>query len=736
MEKALSIDDTVQTTMNSIYCYFAMVLIAIYSISSTGTSINRNVRKNKSWYPPLRDQSEESEFLQPGKNINEKSPTRKNIHLNNRYSQNSYKESGEIPALNFYKKDLKYPYSTDDQDSNPHVVKRNSKYKIYKNSDNDDPDLNFLKKDQKMQESDGENSDINFFKKDSERQADSNPLVRYRSNDDYPAQRYPSNIEDYYDSGGAEDNKNSYETTTPEDTDDYVEADEEEENIPKPLIMAKVKRQEELTPLVIGKIAEDVEKKLAVWFGDAKSNPCTNCTAAILENDKLKSAVRNETARDLLPANACDRWFHKNRTCWMDRNIGDTITFVLSFGEGPKNAQVQWRQEFHLLNSKKTKHFDIDSEKPMWNVVIGSRGHEFRISPITETDVDSNFFSAIVMLSETKKASLMVHHRVNFRIKLIPIDQGFVYPGETIVLNMRRTTLPRQGLLFKWFMENDGEKSTLPSNMKLSPTGEVLHISELRQEQRGIITCAVFTNLGFFATKQRYLLNVSGSIGYQDSGLLFVPSTKTSSTTAAPAGAGKRKRRSLNAEDNLEQALINLNSNRKQNKKQDLNSSDNPNDGRQFQSFPFNYPPAEGPILSQLRNNNFRTNFPNNNFESANRRTRRQNFPVGVADDDEMEESNRNGNKLRQIAMAVNRVAADERADDNISKLIASCSSDLQCAPDAICVPGAGFCRCNTGYQGNGLFCWANAHMSSSVVEENVANMQLGQRAQQSNAME
>ncbi|GIY46890.1 EGF-like domain-containing protein [Caerostris darwini] len=86
------------------------------------------------------------------------------------------------------------------------------------------------------------------------------------------------------------------------------------------------------------------------------------------------------------------------------------------------------------------------------------------------------------------------------------IDQGFVYPGESLSLNMKRVNLPPSGMKFKWYLEKDGESGTLPSNMRVSPTGAVLTIAELRKEQEGILACAVYTNMDIFATKLRFLI--------------------------------------------------------------------------------------------------------------------------------------------------------------------------------------------------------------------------------------
>ncbi|GFW98235.1 uncharacterized protein TNCV_331871 [Trichonephila clavipes] len=61
------------------------------------------------------------------------------------------------------------------------------------------------------------------------------------------------------------------------------------------------------------------------------------------------------------PAYPCDEWDGKTRTCWLDRNIGDTVTFVLAFNRGAKPL-VQWTQEFHIFDFAHTRDYVIDPE--------------------------------------------------------------------------------------------------------------------------------------------------------------------------------------------------------------------------------------------------------------------------------------------------------------------------------------------------------------------------------------
>ncbi|GIY99224.1 EGF-like domain-containing protein [Caerostris extrusa] len=215
---------------------------------------------------------------------------------------------------------------------------------------------------------------------------------------------------------------------------------------------------------------------------------------------------------EVVPAYPCDEWDKSTRTCWLDRNVGDTVTLVLAFHSKDK-PKVQWSQEFHVFQSPRTEKYIIDEENPLWNIVIGSKGHEMRISPITEIDIDFNYFKASIVHTRPRPADefeigpdVLQTDTVNFRIRVMPLDQGFVYPGESLSLNMKRVNLPPSGMKFKWFLEKDGESGTLPSNMRVSPTGAVLTIAELRKEQEGILACAVYTNMDIFATKLRFLI--------------------------------------------------------------------------------------------------------------------------------------------------------------------------------------------------------------------------------------
>ncbi|KAF8786489.1 putative surface-exposed virulence protein like [Argiope bruennichi] len=278
------------------------------------------------------------------------------------------------------------------------------------------------------------------------------------------------------------------------------------------------------------------------------TTPCASCKKVADENKFLRQEIETfilSNTGNLRPAFPCDDWDGLTRTCYLDRNIGDTVTFVLAFHK-KANPEIQWAQEFHLYQSKKKKKYIIDPENPLWNIVIGSRGHEMRISPITEIDIDFNYFSATIINYYAKihkqrvaKGHLMGTATSN---QSDAHNLGFVYPGETLMLNMKRVSLPPANMKFKWYLEKDGEYSSLPSNMRLSPSGGVLTVSELRKEQEGILACAVFTNMGFFATKQRFLIK---EMNQTNNMLLYVP------TRSGPKG---RKKRSANSDNYIAQS--------------------------------------------------------------------------------------------------------------------------------------------------------------------------------------
>ncbi|GBO10643.1 hypothetical protein AVEN_29623-1 [Araneus ventricosus] len=177
---------------------------------------------------------------------------------------------------------------------------------------------------------------------------------------------------------------------------------------------------------------------------------------------------------------------------------------------------VTWRQ---IDDSRKCNPFlDIfirkeNTQDPPWNVVIGSEGRELRISPITESDINENYFTAVAHFQRGAPI-----RKLHFAIQVMPTDIGVVYPGDTVTIHMPSyVSLPAESMIYKWHLER--EPPSLSSNMQASRSGASLMISELRKEQEGILTCRVFTNIGIFATQKRFLIK---NVESENSKLIFI----------------------------------------------------------------------------------------------------------------------------------------------------------------------------------------------------------------------
>ncbi|GIY21062.1 EGF-like domain-containing protein [Caerostris extrusa] len=134
----------------------------------------------------------------------------------------------------------------------------------------------------------------------------------------------------------------------------------------------------------------------------------------------------NQSILSLKPAFQCDEWDAKTRTCWLDRNIGDTVTFRLSFKNRTSNIpKVIWKKEHHIRGKTRQKS------------------------------------------AHTSTSPNMEHCAWRQRTR----DLGFVYPGETIMLNMDSfISLPLESMQYVWYLEKDSKSGSLPSNMKRSPS--------------------------------------------------------------------------------------------------------------------------------------------------------------------------------------------------------------------------------------------------------------------------
>ncbi|GIY44566.1 hypothetical protein CEXT_776041 [Caerostris extrusa] len=64
-----------------------------------------------------------------------------------------------------------------------------------------------------------------------------------------------------------------------------------------------------------------------------------------------------------MPAYPCDEWNVQNRVCWLNRNVGNTVTFVLTMPPaqaGYGKIRVEWKQEFRTSDPEVFKNYTID----------------------------------------------------------------------------------------------------------------------------------------------------------------------------------------------------------------------------------------------------------------------------------------------------------------------------------------------------------------------------------------
>ncbi|XP_035212036.1 uncharacterized protein LOC118186118 [Stegodyphus dumicola] len=124
-----------------------------------------------------------------------------------------------------------------------------------------------------------------------------------------------------------------------------------------------------------------------------RCKPCENTEEFGLE-DNFKNIQQGKNLH-LKPAFPCDEWNEKTYTCWLNRNIGDTVTFVLST-KAPRGVipKIIWKFEFQMLHSKATKEFIIDPDavdhdvicNDIPSIIYGSWIHELGNEEIRLTD--------------------------------------------------------------------------------------------------------------------------------------------------------------------------------------------------------------------------------------------------------------------------------------------------------------------------------------------------------------
>ncbi|KAF8789633.1 hypothetical protein HNY73_007559 [Argiope bruennichi] len=214
---------------------------------------------------------------------------------------------------------------------------------------------------------------------------------------------------------------------------------------------------------------------------ETQDKPCNkeSCLQITKENSALKKDYLLKSMM-LKPAYPCDEWIQEKHICFLNRSVGNSVTFVLATPppETTGKVRIEWLQEFATLDPNKFKTYHINP------------------------------------------------------------TVGLVYPGATMTLHMPTfINLPSEGMTFKWTL-NGGSENSLPSNMRTSPSGASLRISELRKEQEGIVSCSAYTNLGVHATHIDFSIR---QVESDNNKLIFIPTRPPH--TFLPLD--KRKRREM-----------------------------------------------------------------------------------------------------------------------------------------------------------------------------------------------
>ncbi|XP_042904562.1 uncharacterized protein [Parasteatoda tepidariorum] len=245
-----------------------------------------------------------------------------------------------------------------------------------------------------------------------------------------------------------------------------------------------------------------------------KSNEIQKAIEAPKDEDFLRIKVK-ESSDEMISAlvnfgSDCDRI--DRQACWFVRGIGDTLTLGIniSISKEFKEFSIQWRKIYKQRQKKKAMNIKIEADRLPWNMVLGSEGRELRLNPITNSDVDPNRISAKVYQVVQTESNVEKYHLIKelkFRIDVPPIDMGRVYYGEELNINMENfLTLPEKGNLdFEWSVEKpEGDKESLPSNVKISSSGRSIIVKELKNGQMKTISCVVFSLNGIAIAKRRF----------------------------------------------------------------------------------------------------------------------------------------------------------------------------------------------------------------------------------------
>ncbi|XP_042904561.1 uncharacterized protein [Parasteatoda tepidariorum] len=182
-----------------------------------------------------------------------------------------------------------------------------------------------------------------------------------------------------------------------------------------------------------------------------KSNEIQKAIEAPKDEDFLRIKVK-ESSDEMISAlvnfgSDCDRI--DRQACWFVRGIGDTLTLGIniSISKEFKEFSIQWRKIYKQRQKKKAMNIKIEA------------------------------------------------------------DMGRVYYGEELNINMENfLTLPEKGNLdFEWSVEKpEGDKESLPSNVKISSSGRSIIVKELKNGQMKTISCVVFSLNGIAIAKRRF----------------------------------------------------------------------------------------------------------------------------------------------------------------------------------------------------------------------------------------
>ena len=84
---------------------------------------------------------------------------------------------------------------------------------------------------------------------------------------------------------------------------------------------------------------------------------------------------------------------------------------------------------------------------------------------------------------------------------------GKLYAGEELSINIENfLSLPERGnMLFLWNLETKPQEyESLPSNIKVSPSGRSVVIKELKKGRLGVLNCVIYSSNRYAVAKRRF----------------------------------------------------------------------------------------------------------------------------------------------------------------------------------------------------------------------------------------